>query len=178
MSPGRVVDHPPGLRSQGPEFKSPSGRSLWSRPDVPPARFARGDSVRTFLRDAPRRAKRGVRVSRNSDRGFEQRANLRFASEFKSPSGRSLRHRRRSRRLQARAELSLRPRPDVPPLALLAGDSVRTLHFTGAARRAERVAAVEGASLPTRPPSERSCVYHSPVRTARRMWHTEGPGRE
>ena len=28
MSPGRVVDYPLGLRSQGPEFKSPSGRSL------------------------------------------------------------------------------------------------------------------------------------------------------
>ena len=26
MSPGRVVDYPLGLRSQGPEFKSPSGR--------------------------------------------------------------------------------------------------------------------------------------------------------
>ncbi len=25
-SPDRVVDYPPGLRSQGPEFKSPSGR--------------------------------------------------------------------------------------------------------------------------------------------------------
>ena len=27
MSPDRVVDYPPGLRSQGPEFKSPSGRN-------------------------------------------------------------------------------------------------------------------------------------------------------
>ena len=30
--PGRVVDHPLGLRSQGPEFKSPSGRFLQHTP--------------------------------------------------------------------------------------------------------------------------------------------------
>src|SRR6056297_2756995 len=41
MSPGRVVDYPLGLRSQGPEFKSPSGRSHCSRPDEPHARGSR-----------------------------------------------------------------------------------------------------------------------------------------
>ena len=79
-SPGRVVDYPLGLRSQGPEFKSPSGRScrdapastatersVWERPGA--AERPRGD-LSTI--DAAR--PKGATVYR----------------QFKSPSGRSL----------------------------------------------------------------------------------------
>src|SRR6056297_3228052 len=68
MRPDRVVDYPLGLRSQGPEFKSPSGRSFLrnasfpqrplhqSRPDLPYARSTRVGLRQDVSADATRRA--------------------------------------------------------------------------------------------------------------------------
>ncbi len=52
MSPDRVVDYPLGLRSQGPEFKSPSGRFCDATRRATARRLRRRNSERRFEHDS------------------------------------------------------------------------------------------------------------------------------
>ena len=95
MSPDRVVDYPLGLRSQGPAFKSPSGRFR--------ATDATSDS------EEPVRPKTARRDLSTIDAARPKGATV--YRLFKSPSGRSL----RSRPNEAHARFArVNRRPDAP----------------------------------------------------------------
>jgi len=95
------VDYPLGLRSQGPEFKSPSGRYI-----LPALRDERSESP------APVYATIG-------DLSSEQIFDLRVSSNLRQDV--HFIHRLPRAANAARGSCSLRSRPDVPPLAPLVG---------------------------------------------------------